>query len=382
MQIATLRRTLIFSFLLTILVFSTGCSSNTPPQLMSQLCSGCQFLFATTNSGQILTFRLTPSGGLGTPTSTAGPANSAGLIALAPGLPQQLYVYVSDPTANAIRVYAMNATDATLAPASIGPYPLGDGNGSPGEMALFGNVIYIAGSENRLLAFTVNMDGSLTSVPGSPFAGGAGLSHLVVAPASNTDFLYASNANDANGSISAFKITSGGALQPVAGSPFPTVAGGGPAGFYQVGTALYVALRNANAVAAFAIAADGSLSPLPGSPFAAGHGTFSLNGADGFLFATNNSDGTISSYSIDPVTGVLTDVAGSPFPGVVSTGDTLYSSGVLFVPDASSNSIIVFQPDLSNGVVNRMTGSPFQGGAGPIALTLGGFPVVDPPGGN
>jgi 6-phosphogluconolactonase (cycloisomerase 2 family) len=35
----------------------------------------------------------------------------------------------------------------------------------------------------------------------------------------------------------------------------------------------------------------------------------------GFLYASNDQDGTVSGFSIDPTTGVLTAIAGSPFPG-------------------------------------------------------------------
>lgn len=386
MSIASLRGTFAVSFLLAILVFSVGCSGGSP-KMQTPLCGGCQFVFATTNSGQILTFPVIPAGGgLGAPTSIPGPANAAGLVTVFAVLPTRLNVYVSDPQSAAIRVYTLSSTlGSTLSTASVGPFPLGNGNGPPGEMALFGNVLYVATSVGSIAAFNVNADGSLTSVAGSPFAGGTGLSHLAVVPSEtvgNTAFLYGSNTGDANGSISAFKInTSSGALVPVPGSPFPTVPGGGPAGFLDGGKNLYVALKNANAVAAFAIADDGSLAPLAGSPYPAGHGTFSVNGAaNGFLLATNNLDGTISSYSVDPQSGVLTEVAGSPFPGAVTSGDTLSYFGTLFVPDASSNSVVGFQADPNTGAVHLLTGSPFQAGAGPVALTFGGFPGFDPPG--
>jgi len=370
----------VFSFLFAILFFFAGCGGS--PTMQNSFCSGCQFLYAATNSGQILTFPVTNSGGLGTPTSVAGPANSGGLLTMAPVGANPLYLYVSDPRDSAIHVYTISPADGTLSTAPVGPFSLGSGDGTPGEMAAFGHVIYVAGSTENIVAFNVHADGSLTGMPSSPFAAGMGLSHLALIASTtvgNTTFLYAANAGDPNGSISAFNVTPSGGLVPVPGSPFPTLSGAGPEGFYDGGKFLYVALRNANAVAAFAIANDGSLTPLTGSPFPAGRGTFSLAGAGGFLFATNNLDGTISSYSMDSVSGTLIQVAGSPFPGVVASGDTLYSKGRLFVPDASSDSIAGFAPNLGTGTVSSLMGSPFQAGVGPVALTLGGFPVVDPP---
>jgi hypothetical protein len=64
-----------------------------------------------------------------------------------------------------------------------------------------------------------------------------------------------------------------------------------------------------------------------------------MAGADGFLFATDSINGSISSYSIDALTSILTQVAGSAFPAATVSGDTLYSNGKRFVPDASSNHI-------------------------------------------
>jgi hypothetical protein len=364
MCIPTRRATFRFPLIPIILVSLAGCGGS--PTMQNSTCSACQFLYATTNSGQILTFPITSTGGLGTPTSVAGPANSGGLMTLAPVSFKPLFLYVSDPQDSAIHVYTVSQADGTLSTAPVGPFSLGSGNGAPGEMAAFGNVIYIAGSTGNIVAFNVNADGSLTGMPGSPFAAGMGLSHLALIGSStvgNTTFLYAANAGDANGSISAFNVTTSGGLVPVPGSPFPTLSGAGPEGFYDGGKFLYVALKNANAVAAFAIANDGSLTPIAGSPFPAGRGAFSLTGAGGFLFATNNLDGTISSYSLDPVSGSLTQVAGSPFPGVVASGDTLrHPSGRGQFPDGFtlSSGCRPRSPDVCGIPRHRPSGQPLN----------------------
>lgn len=382
----TFRLLLSFSPLFLILSFSLGCGGS--PKIQNSFCSACEFVYATTNSAQILTFRIdNTTGSLGAPTSIAGPANSGGLMAWPQGvdcIPIPICtLYVSDPQDGAIHVYTISHADGTLAPASVGPFPLGNGAGTPGEMAALGKILYVASSAGSIFAFTVNADGSLTSVAGSPFAAGAGVSHLTVIGSftvPNTNFLYAANSDDPSGSISAFSVTANGSLVPVPGSPFPTLSGAGPEGFLGGGKFLYVALKNANAVAAFAIANDGSLTPTAGSPFPAGSGTFSLNGSGGFLFATNNLDGTISSYTVDPLSGILAPVAGSPFPGAVTSGDTTYLNGKLFVPNATSNSIDVFLTNnqFNNGAVSPMMGSPFQAGASPVALTTVAFVAVDP----
>jgi 6-phosphogluconolactonase len=383
MRSTVIRRPLLFSSLLLILVLCAACGGgNMSVNMQSQGCSACSFVYSTTNTGEILTFPVSRmTGSLGTPTSVEGPTNSAGIVTLWPANSAQTYMYVSDPENSAVRVYSVSSANGTLSPASVGPYSLGNSIGTPGEFAALNPALYVAGSAGSIAAFTANMDGSLSPVPGSPFAAGAGLSHLF--GATNGLFLYAANTGDANGSISAFSVGSNGALTPVPGSPFATVPGGGPEGFFQSGKVLYAALKNANAVAAFTINNDGSLTSIAGSPFPAGRGTFALNGAGGFLFATNNLDGTISSYNIDPSTGALAQVAGSPFAGAVSSGDTVYSAGsVLFVPDAATNTIAGFAANPTTGVVGPFAGSPFQAGTSPLTLTLEVFPAIDPPGGN
>jgi 6-phosphogluconolactonase len=384
------RDTFILRPILAAILLLSGCGGGSSAPMtatQSAYCNGCSFMYATTEAGSILVFPLQA----GTPTSIAGPANSVGISeAFAPNLPNSRYLYISDPEADVIRIYSISSANGALSEAPVDPFPIPNEDGTPGEIIALGTtllnspatVLYVATSTGNIEAVSINADGSLSRLAGSPFTAGKGLSHLVTVSSftvANTKFLYAANTEDSNGSISAFTIEPDGALEPIPGSPFPTVPNGGPAGFYDGGTILYVALKNANAVAAFAIANDGSLAPIPGSPFAAGRGTSSLGSADGFLLATNNSDGTISSYSVNPSTGALTAVTGSPFSGSVASGDTLYVGGSLFfVPSAQSESIDAFEFD-SAGVVQTLGASSFRAASGPVALTSVFFPVIDPP---
>ncbi|HUO15542.1 MAG TPA: beta-propeller fold lactonase family protein [Verrucomicrobiae bacterium] len=356
--------------------FTIGCGSHSNKiGTCTANCPEEQAIYATTNSGQILTFPFPLGYKLLTPSTTAGPANSAGILVFGS------MVYVSDPGNSTIRVYIANNQQPGLSPASVGPFAIG---ATPGALASFGQTLYVANSGGEIFAFTMNSDGSLTGLAGSPFAAGMGLSHLAVANLTNSNFLYGSNSDDPNGSISAFTINSNGSLTPVQGSPFSTVPNGGPEGLNVSGeNDLYVALKNANAVAGFSINGDGSLSPIAGSPFSAGKGTLSLSGCDcgpnAFLFASNSLDGTISAYSIDASTGLLAQTSGSPFTATTASGDVLFVEGELFLPDASSNTISGFVPNLSNGSISAAASSPFQAGSGPLALAYSAFPPLDPP---
>src|SRR5947208_13682855 len=157
MCIPARRATFAFFLIPIVLVCLAGCGGS--PTMQNSFCSACQFLYATTNSGQILTFPVANTGVLGTPTSVAGPANSGGLLAMAPVSVNPLYLYVSDPEDSAIHVYNIRPADGTLSTAPVGPFSLGSGNGTPGEMAAFGHVIYVAGSAGNIVAFNVTRGG-------------------------------------------------------------------------------------------------------------------------------------------------------------------------------------------------------------------------------
>src|SRR5947199_4795404 len=63
--------------------------------------------------------------------------------------------------------------------------------------------------------YTLSLHDALPILPSSPFAAGMGLSHLALIASTtvgNTTFLYAANAGDPNGSISAFNVTPSGGL--------------------------------------------------------------------------------------------------------------------------------------------------------------------------
>jgi len=92
------------------------------------------------------------------------------------------------------------------------------------------------GAANSVRAFTVGRDGSLTSMPGSPFAtlGAGGTGGFTTFPsarptlARKDSFLFATNIGD--GSISVFSIGLDGTLRPLTGSPIRvTEAQGTPA---------------------------------------------------------------------------------------------------------------------------------------------------------
>jgi hypothetical protein len=335
------------------------------------------FVFSTTTSGEVAAARWTGGRELSSPKLIPGPANSDGIAA--EWQPGASFLYVADPAANAIRVYRINLPDGNLSPAGVGPYPLTGALGAPQQIIIFENDLYVASSGGSISAYFINPGGALSSVSGSPFTAGAGASNLCAQGSSlmgDTAYIFVADTDDPNGGISAYTINPNGGLTPVPGSPFPTVATGEPEGLLCAGKTLYVALHNAAAVGAYAIAADGSLTALAGAPITAAAGVSSLEEFGGYFYAENSTAGSVSAYSSDPESGGLTPIAGSPFPAAGATGELLMATDTLLVPQASA--FLGLQADSASGALRLLTGSPFLIGATPVASILMQLPVQDP----
>jgi 6-phosphogluconolactonase (cycloisomerase 2 family) len=358
-----------------------GCGANSTNGQSGAACSGCFLVSATTNASQILTFKADSSGALGTPAITQGAANSPYLTAPLGGYA----VYVSDPDSNAIDAFAVNSSDDTLSAITGSPFSLGTGPGSPAGLLSFGNYLYVGDTNGTIAALdNLNATGALTALPGSPFAAGFAPVNLI-STYNNSDsipLLYA--ADFTGGGIWGFTINSDGSLTPVPGSPFATAPNSAPAAMAVTGSGitggiLYVTLSGLNEIAAFSIGESGALAPLPGSPFRAGRGPASLLAYNNFLYALNGLDHTVSAYSVDANTGILTQIQGSPFPaGTASGGLISGNGGILYAPDSHSNSILAFSVDLPAGTLAPLPGSPFPTSVGPVALATVRFPILTP----
>ena len=119
-------------------------------------------------------------------------------------------------------------------------------------------------------------------VPGSPFPSGAQPYAVAFSPSGG---LLASVNVDGN-TVSVFSVGSGGALTPVAGSPFPPVTS--PRRWRSARTAGCSRLPNGdNTVSVFTVSSGGALTPVAGSPFPTGNLPASVTfSPDGGLLAT------------------------------------------------------------------------------------------------
>lgn len=363
-----------------------ACSTNSQS---NKICGGCAFLYATTNSNQILTLAINSGGALGTAGSSPGPANGPDIVGTGfqPQPPYGGPLYVSDPNTNAIDAFAVNGSNGTFTQMTGSPFSLGGPAGTAAGLLTFGNYLYAGDTNGTIAAFDIATNGVLSTIPGSPFAAGTAPLHIASAYTGSPSVPLLYVADFSGGGIWAFTIGSDGALTAVPGSPFATPANSAPAGMFggggvASGSILYVALSGLNQVAAFSINGSGALTPLPGSPFAAGKGPVTLFGFGNFVYAMNSLDQTISAYSADQNTGILTEIPGSPYPSSTTSGSFVnnpHAPETFYVPDLQSNSILGFVENYTTGSLAPLPGSPFPTGVGPVALTAVAFPVVDPP---
>src|SRR6516162_7529818 len=127
--------------------------------------------------------------------------------------------------------------------------------------------VYVANADSgNVSAYSIESNGSLTPVPGSPFA--AEIEPFSVSVDFMARFAYATNFSGNN--VSAYHIDANGALAPVSGSPFETGLGPISVAVDPMGRFVYVANSGDNNVSAYAIDSSGALSPVPGAPFPAG----------------------------------------------------------------------------------------------------------------
>jgi 6-phosphogluconolactonase (cycloisomerase 2 family) len=248
------------------------------------------------------------------------PAGNWGCLAVHPnGSP----LVVGDANGQAA---SFNITSSSATAAAGSPYSTGTARPYSCAFSKDGNYFYTGGvAVDNFAGFSVNAStGVLTSLSGSPFSSGSTSPPLGYAT-DNQGRLFV--ANYFAGEVRAF-TTSSGVPSPATGNPFSSGLSQAwhgvlhPSGYYMV------ADISANRVGVYQIAGTGAgttLSAVTGSPFLAGGvntGILTLNQAGIFLFAANRNSRNITTFNINPSTGILSGATTQP-------SDTLGTSGVI-----------------------------------------------------
>lgn len=236
------------------------------------------------------------------------------------------YVYVVHPSSGNVSAYLINAATGTLTPVPGSPFAAGR---MPSSFTVnpAGTFAYVTNSESRdISAYRINAaNGALTPVPGSPFAAGKEIPALVAFNPAGT-FAYVEESPESTesarqgafGDVLAYRInTATGALTPVPGGPF--AAGWGEDAPYFVavnpaGTIAYV-----NDTLAYRINADtGALAPVPDKQpvFFSVPNSIMSNTVGTLVYAYDNvgprdKPFKITAYRVNTTTGGLTPISDS-----------------------------------------------------------------------
>jgi 6-phosphogluconolactonase (cycloisomerase 2 family) len=242
------------------------------------------------------------------------------------------FIYVADAEGY-VSVYQFSNDALTEIPGS--PFAAGEG---PAALSTEGGWLYVANSKSgNISGFSVDAaTGALTALPGSPYAAGIAPNSITLIPqggvlvSSGAPAYFLVATNYGSGNVSVFSVNDDGSLAEVAGSPF--AAGNGPSASVVVypigfiGAYLYVANSLSNNISGFHFdQSTGSLSPLSASPFPAGTHPSSLAVAGMGVFAASSGSNSLCAYTSEPSSGALTTIKGSPFPVGKSPQEVFFS---------------------------------------------------------
>ncbi len=297
----------------------------------------------------------------GSPFSIAGNNSSYGVIIH----PNNRFLYAANVASNTVSIYSITPRTGALVQVAT---PVASGSGGPNGLFFhpLGNFLYVSNySGNTISAFAVASDGTLTAIPGSPFAATGATTINGVVISSDGLFLYAASMGG-NGGVVGYTINqTTGSLTMIVGSPFRNTLGGDTANpgdgitIHPNGHWLYMGLVNRRKVSAWTInSTTGELTPIQPptlnnstAGYADNGGSASTVSKDGrFLYGTAFSTiGTdpkkIIVYAIDQTTGGLTrssetDTGGGPNDVRLDTnGLFAYTCNSLNPPSISAYSV-------------------------------------------
>jgi 6-phosphogluconolactonase (cycloisomerase 2 family) len=236
------------------------------------------------------------------------------------------HVYLDDNPAgaNTVTAFARHADGSLTAlpgsPFAAGGIGTGKALGSQGAVQLAEHGRYLLAvdaASSQISVLRVKHDGSLRPVQGGPVASG-GVDPVSIAV--HGSLVYVVNGGPGGSNYTGF-VLRGGHLRPLAGSTVPLPDGSGPGDvlFNGDGTRLVGVRVNPSLIDSFRVDGGGRLHAAPGSPFTAqGLGPFGsefrpTNPSQLFVTNAHNSgSGTVSAFT-DAADGTLSSIGASPF---------------------------------------------------------------------
>lgn len=282
-------------------------------------------------------------------------------------------------------------------------YPL---RGSPFQLAggylavdPYNRFLY-ASTGTAVAVYRIHPNGTLASVPGSPFAADRA-STIAVDPFGR--FIYVVNFGK---SVSVFQVLASGTLVAVPGSPFTSSTRYGSAILTDDpisvvvdpnGRFVYVVNENVASVASFQVAPNGSLTQFAGSPLGGPwYENIAIDRYGRYLYVDEGTDGFLI-FHIDPTTGVPVQIQGFQV-GDIATGGMLDNNPVgvtvsrhaTFVYEGNASGLVDAGPMAlrgfkvgPTGILTPVPGSPYyplgnigfgQGDDDPLVIATEGYP--------
>jgi DNA-binding beta-propeller fold protein YncE len=293
------------------------------------------------------------------------------------------YLYVAN--SDSVSGFSINPATGVLTPVPASPFPAGPVtlNGISLAVTPDGKYLIAANAEsNNATVYSITFHGTLTAIPGSPFALGLVPDGIKVTP-DGKFLLVAAPFAPLVGGVGVYSISPAGTLSAVAGSPFPASSFHGNAAGIDVNCSSSFAfagegnssLTSLTIIDVFNIETSGFLTPIPGSPFFFPVGLNSnvplLSPDDRKLFVSNQFSNTVTTFVVAG-DGSLSIVAGSPFPvgGLQPQIMSTTRDGTFLYVANGSNNITGFSVG-AQGVLTAVPGSPFS-----IGVTSAGLQAL------
>jgi hypothetical protein len=287
----------------------------------------------------------------------------------------QLYVNDNTPAVNTISGFDRHA-DGSLTPLPGSPFAIGGagtgtGIGSQGALQLSADGHYLlavdAGS-SQVSVLRIKPDGTLTAAEGPPVASG-GIEPVSIAV--HDKLVYVANTGVGGSNYTGFTLNSGGHLRPLEGSTVqvPDDSGLGDVLFNSTGTRLVGVRVNTSVIDSFTVDASGLLAAAPDSPFAAqGAGPFGseFRPTDPTQLFVSNAHGgagagSVSAFS-DGSDGTLSSIGGSPFADNQTAPcwvEVSRDGKYLFAVNTASNSVSRYSI-AADGSLSLLGSTPFS----------------------
>jgi len=276
------------------------------------------------------------------------------------------FVYFVDITAGQIAAEGLNvANSQTFHPLSTFVSPPLNSGGEGGMAVVNKQFLYIAGN-TVLDGFSIDgTTGGLSTLTDSPHVG---ISGLTIAADPQGRFLFVGGA----GVIYAFTVNVDGTLTAAPTSPF-AYANGTPTQLVTDGVGKYLYALNGSTITAYSYnQTNGALSTI-GSPFSAGMSMIASEKTGTYLLGITGATSEISVFTIGS-TGALSGGSQSPtglppiFLEVSPNGKFVYTFNQTdFSPQAPSQPMEGY--GFNAGALTALTGSPFTG----LDASLGRF---------